>query len=68
MSRCYICDVKLSEAEIKYNSDYGRYNPCYTCINATPSKEQTSIDMDILEAMTAISEEEGEEDVNESTK
>ncbi len=32
--RCFICDVVLSEKEVKFNTDHKDFEPCTSCIDA----------------------------------
>ena len=37
--RCYICDNSLSDNEINFNEDHKRYDPCFTCIDASDTRK-----------------------------
>jgi hypothetical protein len=51
--RCYICDVRLSPDEINYDAEHGRYDPCYTCQDASGTNTfQKATDLEILEAIS----------------
>lgn len=69
MSRCYICDVRLSDNEVVFNKDHNKYNPCYTCINASgPTLNERQVELDLLQAAADLEQEELDRNPDGSTQ